>query len=120
MERPDVDRCQTAAPTPEHQAFASELGRLLEAALDALPASYRLVFMLREIEGLSTAETGDCLDIAEDTVKTRLYRARALLRREISARVGAATAEAFRFHAPRCDRVVSGVFGRIREESRPD
>ena len=109
-----ADRCHTGAPTPEHQAFASELGRLLEAALDALPETYRVVFLLREIEGLSTAETGACLDIAEDTVKTRLYRARALLRRELSARAGAASAEAFRFDAARCDRVVAAAFSRIR------
>jgi RNA polymerase sigma-70 factor (ECF subfamily) len=113
----DVDRCHAAAPTPEHQAFASELGRLLEAALDALPDTYRLVFILREVEGMSTAETGDCLDIAEDTVKTRLYRARALLRRELSARAGAATAEAFRFHAVRCDRIVAEVFERIHTDA---
>jgi RNA polymerase sigma-70 factor (ECF subfamily) len=103
-------------PNPEHQAFASEMSRLLEASIDTLPEAYRIVFILREIEGLSTTETGDCLDLGEDTVKTRLHRARALLREELCARVGAATADAFRFHARRCDRVVGRVFELIRLE----
>jgi RNA polymerase sigma-70 factor, ECF subfamily len=107
---------QSNLPDPEHQAFASELRRLLEAAVDALPPSYRIVFVLREIEGLTTTETGNCLDLAEDTVKTRLHRARTLLREELCTRAGAATSDAFRFHAQRCDRVVARVFERIRIE----
>jgi RNA polymerase sigma-70 factor (ECF subfamily) len=97
-------------PNPEHQAFAGELRRILESAVDALPQDYRVVFMLRQIEGLSTQETADSLEINEDTVKTRLHRARALLREELYARTGVATVDAFQFHASRCDRVVADVF----------
>jgi RNA polymerase sigma-70 factor, ECF subfamily len=100
-------------PDPEHQAFASEVGRMLEAAVESLPENYRVVFMLREIEGLTTTDTAECLEINEDTVKTRLHRARGLLRDELYARAGAATSDAFQFHASRCDRVVARVLEQI-------
>jgi RNA polymerase sigma-70 factor, ECF subfamily len=100
-------------PDPEHQAFASEVGRMLEAAVESLPENYRVVFMLREIEGLSTTDTAECLEINEDTVKTRLHRARGLLRDELYARAGAATSEAFQFHASRCDHIVARVLEQI-------
>ena len=98
---------------PEHQAIARELGALLEKAVDALPEGNREVFMLREIEGLSTAETAECLGVSEDVVKTRLSRARAALRADLFQRAGVAAANAFRFERPRCDRVVAAVMERI-------
>lgn len=98
---------------PEQQAFARELSAVLEASVDALPETYRSVFMLRDVEEMSTAETAECLDISEEAVKTRLHRARALLREELYARIGIGTAESFQFAGPRCDRVVSTVFDRI-------
>lgn len=101
-------------PDPEQQLLTGELKAVLEAAVDSLPESYRSVFVPREIEGMSTAETAECLDITEETVKTRLHRARALLREEIYSRIGIATVGAFQFDATRCDRVVSVVFDRIR------
>jgi RNA polymerase sigma-70 factor (ECF subfamily) len=104
----------TARPDPERQAYASELKTLLEDSVDALPEHYRAVFMLREVEGLSTAETAEGLDLGEEAVKTRLHRARAMLRRELYARAGGSTADAFTFHLSRCDRVVAGVFARLR------
>src|SRR5438132_270826 len=67
-----------------------------------------------EVEGLSTAETAEGLDLGEEAVKTRLHRARAMLRRELYARAGGNTADAFTFHLSRCDRVVAGVFARLR------
>jgi RNA polymerase sigma-70 factor (ECF subfamily) len=103
---------------PEQQALARELNAVLEAAVDALPEIYRSVFMLRDVEEMSTAETAECLDISEDAVKTRLHRARALLREELYARIGIATAESFQFAGPRCDRVVSAVFDRIRPKQQ--
>jgi RNA polymerase sigma-70 factor, ECF subfamily len=99
---------------PEQQVLARELNAVLEAALGALPKTYRSVFMLREIEGMSTAETGECLDMSEEAVKTRLHRAKALLRKELYGRIETATAGAFQFAGPRCDRVVAAVFDRIR------
>jgi RNA polymerase sigma-70 factor (ECF subfamily) len=98
---------------PERQAYATELRRVLEEAVDTLPETYRTVFMLREIEGLSTSETGAGLGLGEEAVKTRLHRARVMIRRVVRARIGEAAAGAFQFHAPRCDRVVSAVLARV-------
>ena len=100
-------------PDPERQAYAAELRRVLEAAVDSLPETYRLVFMLRDIEGLSTSETAAGLELSDEAVKTRLHRARAMVRSAITERIGASTAEAFAFQAPRCDRVVAAVMAEI-------
>jgi RNA polymerase sigma-70 factor (ECF subfamily) len=105
----------SAAPDPERQAFARELGALLESAVDGLGDGYREVFMLREVEGMSTAETAAVLEIAEDAVKTRLSRAKAALRRDLLDRAGATAANAFTFGQARCDRVVAAVFTRISD-----
>ncbi len=99
---------------PERRAYGRELGRLLEQAVDALPEAYRTVFMLRDIEGLSTVETAAGLDLGEEAVKTRLHRARGMVRRAITDRLGSAGGEAFQFQAPRCDRIVAAVLTEIR------
>ncbi|HEX7182829.1 MAG TPA: RNA polymerase sigma factor [Thermoanaerobaculia bacterium] len=102
---------------PEQQAIQRDLQSVLEAAMGDLPESFRSVLMLREIEGLSTAETAECLDISEALVKTRLHRARAALRQELESRSRAALAGSFSFHLSRCDRVVAAVFERIQSLS---
>lgn len=102
-------------PSPEHQAYAGELQRVLEEAVDALPEPYRVVFMLRDVEGMSTSETGSVLELGAEAVKTRLHRARAMLRRVVAERVGAAAPRTFQFHVPRCDRVVHAVLQRLAE-----
>jgi RNA polymerase sigma-70 factor (ECF subfamily) len=98
---------------PEQQTFARELRSMLESAIEALPAASRAAFVLRDVEGMSTAEAAECLGISEDALKTRLSRARALLREALFTRAGAAAAEVFSFHASRCDRVVAGAMARI-------
>jgi RNA polymerase sigma-70 factor (ECF subfamily) len=108
--REDVlDGAAAPEPDPEQRAYAGELRRLLEEAVDALPEPYRVVFMLRDVEGLSTAETADVLGLGHEAVKTRLHRGRLMLRRLVRARVGATMEDLFPFHAPRCDRVVAAV-----------
>lgn len=96
-------------PSPEQQAFSAELKQLLETSIEQLPLASRVAFVLRHVEGLSTAEAADCLEITEQALKTRVHRARTLLREELLDRVGAATTETFAFHASRCDRVVAAV-----------
>lgn len=113
---PDEDLMDTV-PTPhagpEQLAYAGELGRLLETAVDALPEHYRVVFVLRQVEGLSTADTAASLDLGDEAVKTRLHRARAIVRKAIAARIGEVAGSALQFHAVRCDRVVAAVLLRI-------
>ena len=106
-------------PDPEQQALQGEARTLLEAAIDALPAAYRSVFVLREVEGMSTAETAECLEVSDEVVKTRLHRARAFLREELLAWAGVAASTAFSFHLSRCDRVVAAVFARLGVAARP-
>ena len=98
---------------PERQAFSHEMKVILESAIDTLPHGQREVFMLREVEGLSTAETASSLGVSEDVVKTRLSRSRAALRRDLFDRIGSTAAESFTFLRPRCDRVVAAVLARI-------
>jgi RNA polymerase sigma-70 factor (ECF subfamily) len=93
--------------------FDHEMRALLEAAIGGLSRDYRTVFVLREVEGMSTGETAEALGLSEDVVKTRLHRARGLLRDALYERAGASTPAAFQFEAPRCDRVVSAVMRRI-------
>jgi RNA polymerase sigma-70 factor (ECF subfamily) len=99
---------------PERQAYAQELRRVLESAVDTLPETYRTVFMLRDIEGLSTSEAAAGLGLGDEAVKTRLHRARVMIRRAVTVRIGEVAAGAFPFDAPRCDRVVAAVLARIK------
>lgn len=103
----------TAAPNPEEQAIAHELGQLLEMAVDALPTSHRTVFVLREVEGLSTFETAETLNVTEPVVKTRLHRAKALLREQLYTRTQRASGTLFPFAGTRCDRVVAAVLRQL-------
>jgi RNA polymerase sigma-70 factor (ECF subfamily) len=102
-------------PDPERLAASSELRRLLEAAVDALPQELRAVFMLREVEGLSTAETAAYLAIRPETVKTRLHRARRHLQETLGERLLAASPPLFEFQGARCDRIVGQVLTRLEQ-----
>jgi RNA polymerase sigma-70 factor (ECF subfamily) len=112
-EEAEVRPLAARGPNPEQEALQGELRRTLEASLDSLPQIYRSVFVLREVEGLSTAEAADCLEVSEDVVKTRLRRARALLREDLFERAGLSTGAVFSFDGVRCDRVVTTVLARI-------
>ncbi len=96
----------------EQQTLDEELRRALERAVGDLPDVYRTTFMLRAVEGLSTAEAAECQDLPEETVRTRLHRARKLLRDDLEARFGEQLRECFGFGAERCDRVVAAVLAR--------
>jgi RNA polymerase sigma-70 factor (ECF subfamily) len=104
---------ESKAPSPEQDALTHTVRAILESAVDKLPETYRSVFMLREVEGMTTAETAECLDLSEESVKVRLHRARNMLRKDIYAQTGAATVAAFQFLGARCDRMVSNVLERI-------
>jgi RNA polymerase sigma-70 factor, ECF subfamily len=100
-------------PNPEYKHLAAETRAILEDAIDRLPASYRAVFVMRWLEDMSTSETAQCLEISEDTVKTRLLRARRMLRRRLHETVNAASPEAFQFMGERCNRVRESAMARI-------
>jgi RNA polymerase sigma-70 factor, ECF subfamily len=110
-----MDRFASLALNPEQQASNSEIRRLLEEAVEKLPEAYRAIFILRDVEDMSTSDAAHALEITEENVKVRLYRARALLRKSLYARAGMERKEAFDFHAVRCDRVVKNVFERIQQ-----
>jgi RNA polymerase sigma-70 factor (ECF subfamily) len=112
--RDSLDAVSTSASTPEQLASNNEARSLLEQAIDSLPDAYRETFVLRDVEGMSTAETAESLSISEENVKTRLHRARALLRKELYARAGATSSTAFHFLGARCDRMVTDVMDRIQ------
>ena len=111
--RNDMEIVKSSEPDPEQQTLTSEASSLLEQSVDALPDLYRSVFMLREIENMSIAEIASCLDLTEQTVKVRLFRARDMLRRKLYDRVGATNSRAFQFMGKRCDGMVRRVFERI-------
>jgi RNA polymerase sigma-70 factor (ECF subfamily) len=98
---------------PERQTSTGELRALLEWAIDELPDGAREVFVLREVEGLSTMDAAEALGVSEDVVKARLSRAKAALRRAVMARTGATAPDVFRFYRPRCDRIVARVLATI-------
>jgi RNA polymerase sigma-70 factor (ECF subfamily) len=113
QEHQSMEAVKSSDPNPEQQTLRREALCLLEAAVDALPETYRCVFVLREIENMSTKEAANCLELTEETVKIRLLRARQMLRTELYMRAGATSAEAFQFLGARCDRVVRRVFDRL-------
>jgi RNA polymerase sigma-70 factor (ECF subfamily) len=99
--------------TPEQDLARAQLNHLLEQLVDRLPDSHRSVFVLREVQQLSTAEVAETLGLSVDNVKQRLSRAKAMLRDALERRTGDSIAELYPFEAPRCDRVVAGVLGRL-------
>lgn len=103
----------SAAPDPEQTISKAELSRMLEQAVLGLPEQYRTVLMLRDVEEMSTSETAAALSLSEENVKVRLHRGRAMVRRDLFARVGGTAKSAFPFLGARCDRVVARVFERL-------
>ena len=98
---------------PERQAALGEIRILLEGAIDALPAPFREVFILRLVEGLSTEETAHVLSIAPETVKTRLHRARTRLRQALQDQLAPALKDTFPFEGERCRRLTHTVLHRL-------
>jgi len=113
--RHKVPALVSRGPGPEQEAHGRELRALLTAALETLPENHRVAFVLRDVEGMSTAETSEALGISPENVRVRLHRARALLRRELELRLGEGARDLYAFHLRRCDRVVNSVLARIGE-----
>lgn len=92
----------------------SELGSILARAVDKLPANLRAVFTVRIVEGLDTDETAECLNLTPSNVKTRLHRARSLLRNNIDKQIGRDVRRLYQFDGQRCDRIVERVLARLQ------
>lgn len=115
-DEPDNRAAQVAgrpSETPEALAMRSELRHLIELAIDALPDTYRSVFMLRAVEGLSVEETALALGISQANTKTRFLRARSRLQESLGQQLGPLIENVFAFDGGRCDRIVARVLARI-------
>lgn len=102
---------------PERTMAQRQILSLVERATDGLPDVYRSVFVARVIEGLSIEETADLLGVRPETVKTRLHRARVLVRKALDDQIGPVLLDAFPFAGRRCDRLTSAVMQRLGLES---
>jgi RNA polymerase sigma-70 factor (ECF subfamily) len=103
------------APTedPEKSMAQRQIREVVEGAIDELPEAFRLVFITRVIEGMTVEETAEILSLRPETVKTRLHRARGMLRRKIEKKIGPVVMEAFPFAGKRCERLTEGVLKRL-------
>jgi RNA polymerase sigma-70 factor, ECF subfamily len=99
----------SAADDPEKSMAQREIQHVVEHAIDELPEAFRLVFITRVIEGMNVEETAEILGLKPETVKTRLHRARAMLRDNVENKIGPVVMEAFPFAGRRCERLTEAV-----------
>ncbi len=116
--RDDADKSPVSfaddkAELPPRATLRAEIRRLLERQIDELPVAFRTVFIMRDVQDMSVQETAECLSIPPATVRTRLFRARALLREALARDIDAATIDVFGFAGDRCDRIVLAVLSRL-------
>ena len=121
----DIDRAHTMPahvipfplthpqPDPERAMAQRQIHAMLERAIDELPEAFRTVLVARVIEDMSIGETAALLDLKPETVKTRLHRARGLLKAALDKHIGAALTETFPFDGRRCERVADAVVARL-------
>ncbi|MEO8504933.1 MAG: RNA polymerase sigma factor [Acidobacteriota bacterium] len=111
-ESKEVDVVDEKSESPSNATLRAEVRRMLERRIDELPVAFRTVFVMREVEDMTVQETADALSIPAATVRSRLFRARALLREAMTRDMDVATGDVFAFAGGRCDRVVAGVLAR--------
>jgi RNA polymerase sigma-70 factor (ECF subfamily) len=102
-----------AVDDPEKSMAQREIQRVVEHAIDELPEAFRIVFITRVIEGMNVGETADILGLKPETVKTRLHRARTMLRDNVEKKIGPVVMEAFPFAGKRCERLTEAVLKRL-------
>jgi RNA polymerase sigma-70 factor (ECF subfamily) len=103
----------TEIPDPESETVRAEMRRFLEQAIDSLPEDFRLVFMLRDVEGCSVEETAMQLDVNPQTVRTRLFRARQLLRHNLIVKFAGNMEGVFSFQGARCASITERVLEQL-------
>jgi RNA polymerase sigma-70 factor (ECF subfamily) len=108
---------ETGAPSldPERSLAQREIGVLMERAIDALPPAFRTVLVARVVEGMSIEETAELLDIRPETVKTRLHRARSMVKQALEQQLGPALTGVFPFLGWRCDRMADAVVAALKQ-----
>jgi RNA polymerase sigma-70 factor (ECF subfamily) len=104
--------------SPEKVLMRRQIAKLLETAIARLPDTFRPVFVLREIEGLSVEDTAEALQIPEETVKTRLFRARRRLQKELDPELCGALSETFPFAGVDCEALTNRVITRFCESAK--
>lgn len=110
---------QPTTSDPEHTAARAEIQHLLERAIDDLPDSFRMTFILRFVEQMSVEETAACLGVPEDTVKTRVHRAKRRLRQALGEQLASTLVDTFPFAGARCARISDTVLRRLGVEGLP-
>jgi RNA polymerase sigma-70 factor (ECF subfamily) len=113
---PSADVADDRGESPSDAALRGEVRRLLERRIDELPVAFRTVFVMREVEDMTVEETAAGLSIPAATVRTRLFRARALLREALARDMDPAMVEVFGFAGARCDRIVERVLSLLNAE----
>jgi RNA polymerase sigma-70 factor (ECF subfamily) len=109
-------RMSEESPNPtERDAIGEQSRRLIEAQIDQLPDVFRTVFVMRAVEEMTVEEVAACLEIPEATVRTRFFRARALMREALAREADRAVETAFSFAGERCDRIVERVIVEFRK-----
>jgi RNA polymerase sigma-70 factor, ECF subfamily len=103
----------SAPSDPEKTMAQREIQHVVEHAIDDLPEAFRIVFITRVIEGMNVEETAEILGLKPETVKTRLHRARAMLRDNVEKKIGPVIMEAFPFAGKRCERLTDAVLKRL-------
>jgi RNA polymerase sigma-70 factor (ECF subfamily) len=112
--RTEGDVADRTTESPPDATLRAEIRRMLERRIDELPLAFRTVFIMREVEDMTVEETAECLGIPAGTVRTRLFRARRLLREALASDMDRETGDVFAFAGARCDRIVAGVLARAR------
>jgi RNA polymerase sigma-70 factor (ECF subfamily) len=115
----EADVADARTESPSSAALRAEIRRLIERRIDELPVAFRTVFIMREVEDMSVEQTAACLSIPPATVRTRLFRARTLLRESLAREIDMATLDVFGFAGERCDRIVATVLDRVGNDVSP-
>ena len=102
-----------ASEDPEKSMAQREIQHVVERAIDELPEAFRIVFITRVIEGMNVEETAEILGLKPETVKTRLHRARTMLRNNVEKKIGPVVMDAFPFAGKRCERLTDAVLKRL-------
>lgn len=102
-----------AVEDPEKSMAQREIQHVVEHAIDELPEAFRIVFITRVIEGMNVEETAEILALKPETVKTRLHRARTMLRDNVEKKIGPVVMEAFPFAGKRCERLTEAVLKKL-------